>query len=746
MKPEAHRSPGDTSPPLRILLESLARLESRDERERFLDFTCREDPGLRARLERMLARQEEADGLFEIRKPPDTDESAPGPEGAEGTRIGRYLLLGRLGEGGCGVVYLAEQQEPVKRKVALKIIRLGMDTENVIARFNAERQALAMMDHPNIARVLDAGATRSGRPYFVMQLVDGEKITAYCDAHRLGIPERLRLFTRICHAVQHAHQKGIIHRDIKPSNVLIWEDGGELVPKVIDFGIAKATGSSFPQAATFTLDGQLVGTPAYMSPEQATGAGLDVDTRTDIYSLGALLYELLTGHPPFDPDDFHDTGVEEIRATLRNVEPPPPSAAITRLSAPRRRETADLRGMDARRLAPDLDGDLDRIVMKAMAKDRQRRYSGADALATDIRCHLNDEPVSARPPGNLYRLGKLIRRNKVTFAAGALVFASLLIGLGAATVMSLRATRAREAAETARADEAKLRHAAEIAANISRAAVLVKYGRFEEADRLLEDVPPALAIPSLESADTFRSLGFWHAREGHWQKAADRFAGLAYALSSADETDSDAVSLNLQPAAAALCEAGDEEGYEALRRMAVERFGNTTNPVVAEQILKACLLRPAPPALLERLAPLESLMLEFEDTADGRPPDDNLVAWRRFAIGLMEYRKGTLNTALDHLDAALGVPNQNAAREAIVRLLRAMAWERQNRHSEAEKELLAARAILEERFASEPSIFDQWEPVWQDWINARILMREAQARLKPRGGPASDRHPATDAP
>ena len=218
-----------------------------------------------------------------------------------GSKIGRYRLLERIGEGGCGAVYLAEQLEPVKRRVALKIIRLGMDTENVIARFEMERQALAMMDHPNIARVFDVGATRTGRPFFVMQLVDGEKITDYCDSQRLGIPERLRMFIRVCQAIQHAHQKGVIHRDIKPSNVLVWVHDGEAVPKVIDFGIAKATGADLQPEMTITDAGQFVGTPAYMSPEQATGNGRNVDTRSDIYSLGALLFELLTGVPHVDP-------------------------------------------------------------------------------------------------------------------------------------------------------------------------------------------------------------------------------------------------------------------------------------------------------------------------------------------------------------------------------------------------------------------------------------------------------------
>ncbi len=715
----------EPTPPLRVLFEALRALEGKEEREDFLDFACRDDPALRTRLERLAGLHEDAESFFEVDGAPDDSEPADGADSE--TRIGPYRLMGRLGAGGCGVVYLAEQQEPVKRKVALKIIRLGMDTENVIARFEAERQSLAMMDHPNIARVLDAGATKTGRPYFVMQLVDGERITDYCDAKRLGIRERLELFIRVCHALQHAHQKGIIHRDIKPSNILIWENEGEAVPKVIDFGIAKATEAGLHQSATYTVDGQFIGTPAYMSPEQASGNGLDIDTRSDVYSLGALLYELLAGRPPFDPEEMQDTGVEEIRRTLSQIEPAAPSTVIRHLDPDELARVADARNLEPRRLVGDIEDDLDRIVRKAMAKEPGRRYSGADALAADIRCYLNDEPVAARPPGGFYRLGKLIRRNKVTFAAGAAIFISLVVGLGAATVMSIRANHARQLAEDARAAEARLRRSAEIGQDISHAAVLVKYGSLEEADVLLRDIPPERAVPSLESADTFRTLGLWHARAGRWEQAADRFAALAYSLATADQADSEEISLSLQPAATALCQAGDFEEYADFRAMAAERFGDTTNPVVAEQALKACLLRPAPADLLERLQRLEGLMLESStDLAEASEAEKNLVAWRRFAIGLMEYRKGAFNQALEHLDACQSIPHENLARRAVEHTVRGMCLRRQNRVAEAIEEIHAARILIQERFAAEPSIFDQWEPLWQDWINARILLREAE--------------------
>lgn len=735
MKSEAEKPGSGVKAPLQTLFESLGSLESREAREEFLDFTCRDHPELRARLTRMLELSKRTDDYFDIRPEPSaTEASPPEPESADGmeTRIGRYRLLGRLGEGGCGVVYLAEQQEPVKRRVALKIIRLGMDTENVIARFEMERQALAMMDHPNIARVLDVGATDSGRPYFVMQLVDGEKITDYCDAKRLGIPDRLRLFSRVCHALQHAHQKGVIHRDIKPSNVLIWEHDGEAVPKVIDFGIAKATEAGLDEQVTFTIDGQFVGTPAYMSPEQASGRGLDVDTRTDVYSLGALLFELLSGCPPFDPAELRKVSLEEVRRIIRDEEPSRPSSVVEHLSDERLAEISANRSSEAQKLAGRIRGDLDRIVMKAMAKDRQRRYSGADALAADVNCYLNDEPVSARVPGRFYRLGKLVRRNKGVFIAGGLVLISLLLGLGTSLTQYFRANHAREIAEEARANEEALRRKAEIGQDISHAAVLLKYGKVEDADALIADINPTDARPSLESVQIFRDLGFWHARAGRWDKAAERFAALAYSLASADKTDTDAISIDLQPAASALCEAGDWKGYDKLRNMVAERFSETSNPIAAEQVVKACLLAPADPELLDKLARLENIMqasaaAPVPDTDQGR----NIAAWRAFAIALMEYRKGDLNVSLDWLDQCLSQANRNQARDAAVHTLRAMILHRQNRILEASDDMAAARFIVSERRASETSIFDEREPFWQDWLNAWILLREAERVLHP---------------
>jgi tetratricopeptide (TPR) repeat protein len=364
--------------------------------------------------------------------------AAPLPEPAV-DRIGRYTLLEKLGEGGCGTVYLAEQAEPVRRQVALKVIKLGMDTRQVIARFEAERQTLALMDHPLVAKVFDAGATDSGRPYFVMELVRGARITDYCDAHQLSTRERLRLFIQVCQAIQHAHQKGIIHRDLKPSNILVSNHDGVAAPRVIDFGIAKATEQRLSEQ-TLTESHLFLGTPAYMSPEQASG--LDIDTRSDVYSLGVLLYELLTGRLPFDREELHRASFEEICRRIREQEPPRPSTRVSALAAADRTLLALRRQMEPAKLIGQICGDLDWIVMKALEKDRERRYEGAVALAEDVQRHLDHQPVVACPPTKLYQFQKFARRHRAAFAAASGIAAVLVAGGIVSTWQAVRATRA----------------------------------------------------------------------------------------------------------------------------------------------------------------------------------------------------------------------------------------------------------------------------------------------------------------
>lgn len=358
-----------------------------------------------------------------------------------GLQIGPYKLLNVLGEGGCGVVYLAEQLRPVKRRVALKVIKPGMDTKQVIARFEAERQALALLDHPNIAHVFNAGATETGRSYFVMEHVKGIPITEHCDLQNLSIEERLSLFLLVCEAVQHAHQKGIIHRDIKPSNILVAIKNGKAIPKIIDFGVAKAVSQPLTERTLYTEQGQLLGTPEYMSPEQAEMTVQDIDTRSDVYSLGVVLYELLTGVLPFDPTKLRKGGVEQIRKTIREEEPKTPSTRLSTLAGEQSSELAKHRRIDVITLKRKLYGDLDWITIKAMEKDRSRRYETAHALAEDIRRHLNDEPISAGSPGRIYRLQKFVRRNKSQVKAAIWIVVLILILTVSGLILRARTAR-----------------------------------------------------------------------------------------------------------------------------------------------------------------------------------------------------------------------------------------------------------------------------------------------------------------
>ena len=406
------------------------------ERREFLDDACGEDDALRSEVGALLASHDEVGDDSRL----SSSEGRAGrvfPVEGPGSVIGRYKPLEEIGEGGMGVVYLADQEEPVRRKVALKIIKLGMDTKEVIARFEAERQALAIMDHTNIAKVFDAGTTELGRPYFVMEHIPGIPITDYCDQQRLNAQERLKLFIPVCHAIHHAHQKGIIHRDVKPTNVLVMTQDGKPVPKVIDFGVAKATNQRLTEKTIFTEQGVMIGTPVYMSPEQADMTGLTVDTTTDVYSLGALLYELLASAPPFDPKSLREVGFEAIQRIIREVAPPKPSNRFNDLGD-EGTTVAERRRTEPATLERQIRGELDWITMRAMEKDRSRRYPSASEFAADIERHLQDEPVEAGPPGRIYRIRKFVQRNK---AGVGLVAAALAISFAFTVTMTVQADR-----------------------------------------------------------------------------------------------------------------------------------------------------------------------------------------------------------------------------------------------------------------------------------------------------------------
>jgi non-specific serine/threonine protein kinase/serine/threonine-protein kinase len=448
------------------------RIESADARRAYLDQTCRDDATLRMQVEALLIAYEASESFLESPAAgvPTRDQSVVERPGAV---IGSYRLIETIGEGGFGIIFKAEQQRPVQRCVALKVIKPGMDTREVIARFEGERQALAMMDHPNIAKVFDAGTTDSRRPYFVMELVQGVPITEYCDACSLTVRERLELLITVCHAVQHAHQKGVIHRDIKPTNVLVAMQDGKPSPKIIDFGVAKALDHRLTSWSLATGFAQMIGTPLYMSPEQAELSPLGVDTRSDIYSLGVLLYELLTGMTPFEKEGLKDASYDEMRRIIREVEPLRPSVRLSTLAANVATTVAEQRRTDTRRHVQSVRGDLDWIVLKSLEKDRTRRYETANDLAQDISRYLHDEPVQAGPPSRVYRFVKFVRRNRAATLAAAAVLTGLIAAAIGASAGMVSESRRRTAAERERA-----------AAELNLANVLQSQERYAESENL----------------------------------------------------------------------------------------------------------------------------------------------------------------------------------------------------------------------------------------------------------------------
>jgi eukaryotic-like serine/threonine-protein kinase len=627
-----------------------------------------------------------------------------------GTMIGRYKLLEKIGEGGFGVVFMAEQVEPVQRKVALKIIKAGMDTREVIARFEAERQAIALMDHPNIARALDAGATEAGRPYFVMELVRGIPITDYCDQNHLPTHERLQLFIKVCQAVQHAHQKGVIHRDLKPSNVLITEHDGEPVPKVIDFGVAKALGQKLSAKTVFTAFNHMIGTPAYMSPEQAALSGLDIDTRADVYSLGVLLYELLTGVTPFGGETFRKAALDEIRRMIRETEPPKPSTRLQTLGE-KLTDVAKQRRTEPTALSRLIRGDLDWIVMRCLEKDRQRRYETANGLATDVARHLANEPVAARAPSALYRFQKFVRRNKLAFAVGTpMVVLVLVVAIGAPLV----ALRLRKAYQT----ERTLRTRAEFREKLTKAETLCAQLKFEEAHRLMGEVSsPVEPRDARDGAALFRNLADFFARRGRWKEAA---ADVAKALELEPDQLVDWISRGTL-----LMANGDQEGYRNHCQSMLARFGAIKDPNYAQRTAKVCLLLPAKGVDLTR-------SVSLADSALNSGPN----TWRDYTKGLAEYRQGRFTNAVKWTEQVLAKAASRTDYDVLCAqdcMVLAMAHYQLGRTNDARAALAKGIATVETKL---PKLENGDLGIyWVDWIIAQVLMHEAKALIE--GGAAN---------
>lgn len=724
-------------------------------RNKYLQSQCRLDSLMRARVEALLAAHQNAGSflesvpsLFATTDEPRTLTESPG------TIIGPYRLLEQIGEGGFGVVFLAEQSAPVKRKVALKVIKPGMDSRQVVARFEAERQALALMDHPNIARVLDAGETETGRPYFVMELVRGVQITDYCDRVPLAPRQRLELFVTICQAVQHAHQKGIIHRDIKPSNVLVTLHNNQPVTKVIDFGIAKATSGQLTDQTVYTGFAQFMGTPLYMSPEQVAISDVDVDTRSDIYSLGVLLYELLTGTTPVEKSRLQQASFDDMRRMIREFEPERPSARVTTLGAAC--PTLAVAGqLEPRRMSQWLRGDLDWIVMKALEKDRARRYATADELAADVLRFLHDEPVVARPPSAIYLFRKFARRHRTALSTISLVVLTLIIGSGVSIGLAVRAMRAEALAQQRLiAKNDALRDARGARAEVQQSLV-----RVQEAQQLAESRADQLrqSVEDLQAANQLLDRGHVFVERQRWDDAdaaysralelrpesarlweARAFLYLQLGLFELAASDLDRsyslqepiLAWNWRAHAILLRHVGDEQSYRDVAAHMQRQFAAAEDPLPAVETTLVMLLGPSPQLDATLAVELMESIVE-RDAKNG---------WFRYALGVAYYRSGNYEGAIQQLTNALTIDPTWKARQISYPLL-AMAYDRLGRADDARANLdLATRAIdewtreLYEGAAGDWVIHQgaagNWPILWWDWCECQQYYREAMLLIE----------------
>jgi serine/threonine protein kinase/Flp pilus assembly protein TadD len=702
-------------------------------RAAYLDKACAGNAALREHLERLL-RMHDQIGCFLEAPLPGAASGSPEQTGAYAPSAqvgqviaGRYKLLEEIGEGGMGSVWVAEQIQPVRRKVALKLIKAGMDSKSVLARFEAERQALAMMDHPNVAKVLDGGLTETGRPFFVMEYVKGVPITEYCDATRLSVPERLALFVQVCQAVQHAHQKGIIHRDLKPSNILVAPYDDKPVPKIIDFGLAKAMHQSLTERTLHTAHESVLGTPLYMSPEQAQLNNLDVDTRSDIYSLGVLLYELLTGTTPLERQRFKEAAWDEIRRLIREEEPPRPS---TRLSSTNTLPSlAACRQTEPAKLTKQVRGELDWIVMKALEKDRSRRYDTANGFALDVQRYLAGEPVLAAPPSASYRLRKFARKNRAALTSAAVIALLLLAGLGLVTWMWQAERAARADADLARRDaEAKAEEILEGAERMNEAnaamrvaeqsAMLGEWAAAEAAHNRAIDLRRDHSEAWMRRAELYAILGLWD-------------LALRDYAQSFDLRTPDQVGPWLQYAVLYL-QQGDEAGYRRVCQRMRERFGQANDPFTWSWLIRACSLVPDTVPGHDRPAYLPSLA--------NAPPG---VAWlAQYVLGLAYFRAGRYPEAVWNLRESLAKTNYPA--RAMNYPVLAMALHRSGELGAARQELENSRKALDHWTQVALDSRDQLGPGswfggkhWVDWLEFLVYHREAR-RLIEQASPPED--------
>lgn len=640
--------------------------------------------------------------------------------------LGHYRLIAPLGEGGGGVVYEAEQEFPIRRRVAIKVVRVDLENKAALARFDMERQALAMMSHPNIAKVFDTGTTPTGKPYFAMELVDGEPITKYCDRHKLSCVERLELFILVCGAIQHAHQKGIIHRDIKPSNVIVIRQDGANIPKIIDFGIAKATDAGAARGDSITAHDQFFGTPAYVSPEQVAMTGIDLDTRSDIFSLGVLLFEMLTGATPMSRSETSDFTLSKVRRSLLSDEPPKPSEYLGNLPSETLAGLAATRGVTAGGLSGFSKGDLDCIVMKAIEKDRAHRYQTANGFAMDIERFLSNQPIIARQQSRLYVLTKLVRRNRFAFGSAVLLMI-LLVGGFVTTAwlyerekkIAIEQLRLKNEAQMAREKESRLLKQAEARSNIARTAFLLDQGRIDEADALRKKYPLSSIEPSLEAAAVFRSLGDWNAEHGQWDEALHCFRLLMQA-NRQDDPQKILLGADLIGIAAATLLEGASE-YDEFRNEVIDHYGPSAGGQHAEHILKVCLVRPPEPWMLKKLEPEVSAMGAVEDTPC--PP------WSALSLALYQLRSGEFENALEACQVGLEREDCKSSCASSLHAVASMAYAKLGQADLAEAAMVTGEKLVIDCNGKDFVAGESIRPFWFDWMISKMLVEEAKSQL-----------------